>query len=168
MSEEKVIETDVKQESVTKDEKNAQDAIPRSRLNEVIAQKKELEGQLSEMKSMIEEKQRQELEEEGKLSELNSVLSKENEKLKVIKTQFEKQDTRMRNEALSKLPEDKREKFSSLPTDSLLDVVEELSTVKNNPKDSVGVVSRKEIDFSKLSKEERKANWGAILNNFKK
>ena len=168
MSEEKTIETDVKQESVTKDENNATEAIPRSRLNEVISQKKELEGKLAKMQSMIEEKQRAELEEEGKLSELNSVLTKENEELKVIKTQFQKQDTRMRDDALSKLPEDKREKFSKLPTDSLLDVVEELSNVKNNPKDSIGVVSRKEIDFTKLSKEERKANWGTILNNFKK
>lgn len=168
MSEEKTIKTDVKQEAVTKDENNATEAIPRSRLNEVISQKKELENKLSEMKAMIEEKQRAELEEEGRLSELNSVLTKENEELKVIKTQFEKQDTRMRNDALSKLPEDKREKFSNLPTDSLLDVVEELSSVKNNPKDSIGVVSRKEVDFTKLSKEERKANWGTILNNFKK
>ena len=134
MSEEKTIEPDVKQENDTKVENNVQDAIPRSRLNEVISQKKELETKLNEMKTIVEEKQRAELEEQGKLSELNSVLAKENEELKVIKTQFESQDTRLRNDALSKLPEDKREKFSSLPTDSLLDVVEELSSVKNNPK----------------------------------
>ena len=85
MSEEKVIETDVKQESDTKVENNVQDTIPRSRLNEVITQKKELEQQISEMKSVIEERQRAELEEQGKLSELNSVLSKENEALKVVK-----------------------------------------------------------------------------------
>ena len=87
MSEEKTIEPDVKQEVDTKVENNVQDAIPRSRLNEVISQKKELETKLNEMKTIVEEKQRAELEEQGKLSELNSVLSKENEELKVIKTQ---------------------------------------------------------------------------------
>ena len=168
MSEEKTIEPDVKQEVDTKVENNVQDAIPRSRLNEVISQKKELETKLNEMKSMVEEKQRAELEEQGKLSELNSVLSKENEELKVIKTQFESQDTRLRNDALSRLPEDKREKFSSLPTDSLLDVVEELSSVKNNPQNNVGTVSRKDVDFKSISKEERRDNWSSILNNFKR
>ena len=168
MSEEKTIEPDVKQEVDTKVENNVQDAIPRSRLNEVISQKKELETKLNEMKSMVEEKQRAELEEQGKLSELNSVLSKENEELKVIKTQFESQDTRLRNDALSRLPEDKREKFSSLPTDSLLDVVEELLSSKNNPQNNVGTVSRKDVDFKSISKEERRDNWSSILNNFKR
>ena len=139
MSEEKTIEPDVKQEVDTKVENNVQDAIPRSRLNEVISQKKELETKLNEMKSMVEEKQRAELEEQGKLSELNSVLSKENEELKVIKTQFESQDTRLRNDALSRLPEDK-----------------------------VGTVSRKDVDFKSISKEERRDNWSSILNNFKR
>jgi len=168
MSEEKTIEPDVKQEVDTKVENNVQDAIPRSRLNEVISQKKELETKLNEMKSMVEEKQRAELEEQGKLSELNSVLAKENEELKVIKTQFESQDTRLRNDALSRLPEDKREKFSSLPTDSLLDVVEELSSAKSNPQNNVGTVSRKDVDFKSISKEERRDNWSSILNNFKR
>ena len=168
MSEEKTIQPDVKQEADTQVENNVQDAIPRSRLNEVISQKKELETKLNEMKSMVEEKQRAELEEQGKLSELNSVLAKENEELKVIKTQFESQDTRLRNDALSRLPEDKREKFSSLPTDSLLDVVEELSSAKSNPQNNVGTVSRKDVDFKSISKEERRDNWSSILNNFKR
>lgn len=168
MSEEKTIEPDVKQEADTQVENNVQDAIPRSRLNEVISQKKELETKLNEMKTMVEEKQRAELEEQGKLSELNSVLAKENEELKVIKTQFESQDTRLRNDALSRLPEDKREKFSSLPTDSLLDVVEELSSAKSNPQNNVGTVSRKDVDFKSISKEERRDNWSSILNNFKR
>jgi len=168
MSEEKTIEPDVKQENDTKVENNVQDAIPRSRLNEVISQKKELETKLNEMKSMVEEKQRAELEEQGKLSELNSVLSKENEQLKEIKTQFEAQDARLRQDALSRLPEDKREKFSDLPTNSLVDVVEELSSVKTNPKDNVGTVSRKDLNFKNISKEERRDNWSTILNNFKR
>ena len=125
MSEEKTIEPDVKQEADTQVENNVQDAIPRSRLNEVISQKKELETKLNEMKSMVEEKQRAEL-------------------------------------------EDKREKFSSLPTDSLLDVVEELSSAKSNPQNNVGTVSRKDVDFKSISKEERRDNWSSILNNFKR
>jgi len=168
MSEEKVIEPDVKQENDTQVENNVKDNIPRSRLNEVISQKKELEQQIADMKSVIEERERADLEEQGKLSELNSVLSKENEELKVVREQFEKQDAKLRNDALSRLPENKREKFSNLPTDALVDVVEELSSVKNNPKDNVGVVSRKDIDFKKLSKDERRDNWSSILSNFKR
>ena len=168
MSKEQTIEPDVKQETDTQVENNVQDAIPRSRLNEVISQKKELEIKLNEMKTIVEEKQRAELEEQGKLSELNSVLSKENSELKVIKTQFESQDNRLRNDALLKLPEDKREKFANLPTDSLLDVVEELLSSKNNRQNNIGTVSRKDVDFKNISKEERRNNWSSILNNFKR
>ena len=64
----------VKQEQGTQPETNVMDTIPRSRLNEVISQKKDLEGQIAEMKSAIEEKQRTELEEQGKVVEVNTQL----------------------------------------------------------------------------------------------
>ena len=47
MSEEKVIEPDVKQESVTKDENN----VPISRLNEVISERNELRELLESFKT---------------------------------------------------------------------------------------------------------------------
>ena len=168
MSEEKTINPDVKQENVTKVDTNVQDFIPRSRLNEVISQKKELETRLSAIESQVEEHKKAELEEQGKLSELNSVLSEENKELQAIKSKFEAQDTKLRQDALSKLSETKREKFSNLPTESLIDVVEELSLAKDNPKDNVGTVSRKDVNFKDISKEERRANWNTILDNFKR
>ena len=48
------------------------------------------------------------------------------------------------------------------------DVVEELSSAKGNPQNNVGTVSRKDVDFKSISKEERRDNWSSILNNFKR
>ena len=57
MSEEKTIETDVKQESVTKDENN----VPISRLNEVITERNELRNTIDALKSKEEEQRKADL-----------------------------------------------------------------------------------------------------------
>lgn len=160
----------VKQEIGTQPDTNVQDNIPRSRLNEVITQKKELEGQLAEMKSMIEEKQRAELEEQGKVIEVNNQLKSEVKDLKQYKKMFEEQDNMIRAEAMRKLPEDKQEKFKELKTSDLLNVVDEIMTVKSNPPDSVGTVRSqlKGTGLTDLSDKERKNNWAEILNSFKR
>ena len=104
----------VNQEQGTQPDTNVQDAIPRSRLNEVIAQKRELEGKLTEMQSMIEEKQRAELEEQGKIAEVNTQLKSEIKDLKQYRKMFEEQDSKIRTDALNKLPEDKQDKFKGI------------------------------------------------------
>ena len=73
MSEEKAIETDVKQESVTKDENN----VPLSRLNEVISERNELRESLENFKTEGEEAKKAKLQEEEKWQELNAELTKE-------------------------------------------------------------------------------------------
>ena len=162
----------VKQEQGTQPDTNVVDTIPRSRLNEVITQKKDLEGQIAEMKSAIEEKQRTELEEQGKVTEVNTQLKSEIKDLKQYKKMFEEQDKTIRAEAMSKLSEDKREKFKELKTSDLLNVVDELvsDTAKNNPPDNAGTVDSKwkGTDWTGLDSKEAKKNWGDILDSYKR
>ena len=160
----------VKQEQGTQPDINVQDAIPRSRLNEVIAQKKELEGKLTEMQSAIEERQRAELEEQGKVSEVNTQLKSEIKDLKQYKKMFEEQDKQLRAEAMSKLPEDKQEKFKGLKTSDLLNDVDEIISVKNNPPDNAGTVDSKwkGTDWANMDSKDAKKNWGAILESYKR
>ena len=160
----------VKQEQGTQPDTNVMDTIPRSRLNEVISQKKDLEGQIAEMKSAIEEKQRTELEEQGKVVEVNTQLKSEIKDLKQYKKMFEEQDKTLRAEAMSKLSEDKQLKFKELKTSDLLNVVDEIASVKSNPPDNAGTVSSqlKGVDWTSMTEADKKKNWKEILASYKR
>ena len=164
MSEEKTIEPDVKQEAVTKDENN----VPISRLNEVISERNELRESLESFKTQEEESRRAKLQEEEKWQELNAELMKQIDSYKPFKEKWESMDVKLREVALSKLPESKREKFSNVDTDVLLDIVEEFSeTEKVNPPDRKGTVPTQQVgDWTDMSGEESRKNWNAILESY--
>jgi len=164
MSEEKTIETDVKQEPVTKDENN----VPLSRLNEVISERNELRSSLESFKTKEEEGRRAKLQEEEKWQELNAELIKQVDSYKPFKDKWESMDLKLREVAISKLPESKREKFANVETDVLLDIVEEFSEAdKVNPPDRKGTIPTKNtMDWTNMSGEERRRNWNSILESY--
>ena len=164
MSDEKTIETDVKQEPVTKDENN----VPISRLNEVISERNELRSSLESFKTKEEEGKRTKLQEEEKWQELNAELVKQVDSYKPFKDKWESMDLKLREVALSKLPESKREKFSNVDTEVLLNIVDEFSeTDKINPPDRKGTVPTKRVgDWTDMSSEDRRANWQTILDSY--
>ena len=166
MSEETNIEPDVKQENDTKVENN----VPISRLNEVISERNELRQSLESFKSKEEEQRRAKLREEEKWQELNADLAKEIESYKPYKERWESMDSRLREGALAQLPESKREKFSNVDTEVLLNIVEEFTqTEKNNPPDTKGTIPTKSMtDWTQMSSEERRRNWGTILESYMK
>jgi hypothetical protein len=166
MSEEKTIETDVKQETDTQVENN----VPISRLNEVINERNQLRESLESFKSKEEEERRAKLREEEKWQELNADLAGEIESYKPYKERWEAMDARLREGALAQLPESKREKFANIETETLLSIVEEFTEVeKVNPPDSKGTVPTKQVgDWTEMSGAERRRNWGTILDSYMK
>ena len=166
MSEEKTIEPDVKQEAVTKDENN----VPISRLNEVISERNDLREMLESFKSKEEEGKRAKLQEEEKWQELNAELVKQLESYKPYKDRWDSMDSRLREGALAQLPESKREKFANVDTEVLLSIVEEFTEVeKVNPPDKKGTIPTEKVgDWTKMSSEDRRKNWGTILESYMK
>jgi predicted nuclease with TOPRIM domain len=164
MSEEQNIEPDVKQESVTQDAHN----VPLTRLNEVITERNELRDQMKAFATKEEDQRRAKLQEEEKWQELNSELVKEVDSYKGYKEKWEDMDNRLRETALARLPESKREKFASVDTDILLNIVEEFSEVeKQNPPDRKGTVpSGTPSDWVAMPDEQRRSNWQAILDSY--
>ena len=164
MSEETTIEPDVKQENVTQGENN----VPISRLNEVISERNELREMLESLKSKEEESKRAKLQEEEKWQELNAELVKQLDSYKPYKDRWDSMDKRLREGALAQLPESKREKFANVDTEVLLNIVEEFTEVeKVNPPDTKGTVPTEKIgDWTKMSSEERRENWGTILESY--
>ena len=166
MSEEQTIEPDVKQEAVTKDENN----VPISRLNEVISERNDLREMLESFKSKEEEGKRAKLQEEEKWQELNAELVKQLESYKPYKDRWDSMDSRLREGALAQLPESKREKFANVDTEVLLSIVEEFTEVeKVNPPDKKGTIPTEKVgDWTKMSSEDRRKNWGTILESYMK
>ena len=165
MSEEKVIETDVKQENVTKDENN----VPISRLNEVISERNDLRDKMKAFEQQQEEQKRAKLKEEEKWQELNVELNKEIENYKPYKEKWESMDLKLRKDALAKLPESKREKFSNVDTETLLNIVSEFGESKENPPDRKGTVPTQRLGkITDMSPEERKRNWSKILESYRR
>ena len=166
MSEEQVIKPDVKQETDTQVENN----VPISRLNEVINERNELRGMLESFKTKEEEERRAKLQEEEKWQELNADLANEIESYKPFKEKWEAMNSRLREGALAQLPESKREKFANVETEVLLSIVEEFAEVeKVNPPDKKGTIPTEKVgDWTKMSSEERRRNWGTILESYMK
>ena len=166
MSEETTIEPDVKQENVTQGENN----VPISRLNEVISERNELREMLESFKSKEEENKRAKLQEEEKWQELNSELVKQLDSYKPYKDRWDSMDKRLREGALAQLPESKREKFANVDTEVLLNIVEEFTEKeKVNPPDTKGTIPTEKIgDWTEMSSEERRRNWGTILESYVK
>ena len=166
MSEEKVIEPDVKQESVTKDENN----VPISRLNEVISERNELRELLESFKTKEEDSKRAKLQEEEKCQELNAELVKQVDSYKPYKERWDSMDKKLREGALAQLPESKREKFANVDTEVLLNIVEEFTEKERvNPPDTKGTIPTEQIgDWTSMSSEERRRNWGTILESYMK
>ena len=165
MSEEQSIDPDVKMETVTQDENN----VPISRLNEVIAERNNLRNAMQSLKTQEEEKRKADLADQEKWQELNTELSKEVDSYKPYKEKWESMDAKIRETALSKLPESKREKFSSVDTEVLLDIVQEFADEENkvNPPDRQGTVPTKQItDWTDMDAVNRRRNWGAILESY--
>ena len=166
MSKEQTIEPDIKQEAVSKDENN----VPISRLNEVISERNELREMLESFKSKEEEGKRAKLQEEEKWQELNAELVKQLESYKPYKDRWDSMDSRLREGALAQLPESKREKFANVDTEVLLSIVEEFTEVeKVNPPDKKGTIPTEKVgDWTKMSSEDRRKNWGTILESYMK
>ena len=166
MSEEKTIETDVKQETDTQVENN----VPISRLNEVISERNQLRENLESFKTKEEEDRRAKLREEENWQELNADLAKEIDPYKPYKDRWESMDARLREGALAQLPESKREKFADVETEVLLSIVEEFTMdEKINPPDRQGTIPTKNTsDWVNMPDDERRRNWGTVLESYMK
>ena len=166
MSEEQIVDTDVKKGEGTKPDTNA---IPRSRLNEVIDERNALRDKIQSYELKEEDAKKAELEKQEKWQELNAELQKEVDSYKPFKDKFDVLDGKIRSDALSKLPEGKQEKFKNLNTADLLNVVEELS-VKSNPPDNAGTVDTKipKDEWKKMDIKDKRSNWASIVDSYKR
>ncbi len=178
------MEENVKVEAQEQGVKEAQDtqvvekdnSVPFSRFNEVIAERNELRSSMEELKKEKEKARAEKLEKDG---EYQTLLAEERQRAKDLEEKFNSTNETLnayvsdeKARLLSKLPEDKREKYESVDIGTLRNLIEDFtSSPKPNVQQAEAGLQRKNLSenpFRDLSKEERKNNWSDVINSYKK
>ena len=135
MAEEQVVETNEKtpDTEVVKNETN--ESIPYDRFKQVNDEKNALKSKLDEFISAQDASKKKKLEEEGRYKELLEKADAEINDLKPYKEKFDQYENSRRESLLSNVPEDEREKLSSLDLNTLEYVVAKVqnTTEPTNP-----------------------------------
>ena len=147
--------------------------------NSLIAESKkyrsraqEAESQLAELRASLEKKKEEELAKQNKWEEL---ATKRQSELDSIKSDYERlkgAEQAYKEELLNSLGEDERETFKDLSVSQLRALSEKLKietqevpSTSSTPARTANTSSKSWVD---MSNEERRANWGAILQSYVK
>ena len=159
MAKEQVVETNEKtpDTEVVKNETN--ESIPYDRFKQVNDEKNALKSKLDE----------------GRYKELLEKADSEINELKTYKEKFDQYENNRRESLLSNVPEDEREKLSSLDLDTLEYVVTKVqkTTEPANPSHIPGAnrnLDKKQLpkDWTSMDDRERRTNWSDIVKSFAK
>ena len=134
---------------------------------------REAESQLAELRASLEKKKEEELAEQNKWEEL---ANKRQSELDSIKSDYERlkgAEQAYKEELLNSLGEDERETFKDLSVSQLralseklkIEVQEPVPDTSSTPSATVNTNNKSWVD---MSNEERRANWGAILQSYVK
>lgn len=132
----------------------------------------EAESQLAELRASLEKKKEEELAKQNKWEEL---ATKRQSELDSIKSDYERlkgAEQAYKEELLNSLGEDERETFKDLSVSQLRALSEKLKietqevpSTSSTPARTANTSSKSWVD---MSNEERRANWGAILQSYVK
>ena len=133
----------------------------------------EAESQLAELKSTLEKQEEERMAKQNKWEEL---ANKRQTELDSIKSDYERlkgAEEAYKEELLNSLGEDERETFKDLSVSQLralseklkIDVQEPVPDTSSTPSATVNPNNKSWVD---MSNEERRANWGAILQSYVK
>lgn len=108
---------------------------------------------------------------DGKLKEVIDAQKAELKSYKAAKEELDSLKASEMKSLLEKIPEDKREQYENLDIPVLRSIVDDFYSNKAsaNPQPTPGVSRQVELDkpFSEMTKEEKRQNWGNILEQYK-
>ena len=128
----------------------------------------EAESRIQELEAKINSFETDKLKEKEEFKTLYEKVSEENKANKALADKWTNFEATKREELLSKLPDEEKAEWNDSPLNLLDKYVTKMST-PNNPT-HVQNQSRKTNDvgdWKKMSIEEKRSNWGAILDSFK-
>ena len=175
-NQENIKPTDVKQDSAEQSENHT---IPYSTFKKELDKRKELEVKLNKISETQKKAKQNQLEKDGMLKEALEMAKKENEELSGYKQQLAEYENAKREKLINSLPEDKREKASTFDISALQelsDMYNEFTKSTNQPQVNVTNAPAQRVnqsvdlkkDWFNMSAEDKRKNWGDIMNVFSK
>jgi len=141
--------------------------------NEFIAESKkyrkraqEAETQLATLEKKLQSQENAKLKEKEEFKTLAEKFEAEVDNLSPYKDKYEALVEKRKTSLLDQLPEDKREQFNNKDLDVLEFMVSELASKTPVEPQARGTVKSKSKPLSELTPDEKKANWGQILNSY--
>jgi hypothetical protein len=153
-------------------ENNVQEIAQPELMAEIANSKKlrkraqDAENKLNNLQKQLETEQNQKLKEKEEYKTLAEKYEAQVNDLNPYKEKYEGIVTQRRNVLLERLPEDKREQFNNKDLDVLEFMVSELASKTPVEPQARGTVKSKAKPLSELTPDEKKANWGQILNSY--
>jgi len=170
MSEEKMVVNESVEEVTTQSEPQIQPEsdglIVESKKYRKRAQ--DAEARLAELESKFEQQENAKLKEKEEWKTLSEKLQNDLDEVSPYKEKHEKMVSDEKESLLSFFPEDQREKFQDKDNDVLKFMVENMQKLDSKDPVGRGSVKQKKLNWDELSTDEKRSNWGNILNSFNK
>tara|TARA_Y100000401_G_scaffold66066_1_gene52713 strand:- start:1533 stop:2087 length:555 start_codon:yes stop_codon:yes gene_type:complete len=148
------------------------DNVPYARFNEIVKQNNEYKSKLDSLLKEQDAQRTKRMEEQGKYKELNAELQSKVDSLQEKNAYYVELENKERENLLSKIPEDDRQIYEDLSTEKLRKHISNMEVRQSVPTDKSkavrGNVLPDDKDIWSMSPEEKKKNWTAYLNKFKK
>ncbi len=130
------------------------------------------ESELSELRSSLEKQEEERLAKNNKWEELANKRQSEIDSMKSDYERLKGAELSYKEDLLNILSEEERETFKDLSvpqlrilTDKIKQQTQEVTPTSNTPAKSVNPSGK---DWTSMSAEERRANWGSILQSYTK
>lgn len=170
MSEEKTVASESVEEVATQNESQVQPGseglIAESKKYRKRAQ--DAEARIAELESKFEQQENAKLKEKEEWKALSEKLQAQLDEVSPYKDKHEKMVSDRKESLLSLIPEDQRETFQDKDIDVLEFMVENMQKLDSKDPVGRGSVKQKKLSWNELSTDEKRSNWGNILNSFNK
>jgi TolA-binding protein len=127
------------------------------------------EAQLEKLNKKIEQDRTTQLEEQNQWQQLAEERGRKLKELEPVIDQYKKEELEQRETILARLSEEDREQFGDLPLPKLRILEKKLNNHSNVPSTSVSrarTVNPTNKDWTKMTAEERRSNWGDIVKGY--
>ena len=140
----------------------------RKRAQDAEAREIEKDNRIAELEKKMAKAEEKKLKEKEDFKTLYEKVSSENESLSSVAEKWTKYEETRRASLLEKHPEEERESLQGLPLDTLEFVTNKINSVKANAPEVAGNprgFKETPKDWTKLTPEELRENWGDILKS---
>ena len=125
------------------------------------------EAKLAELQTKLEQQDNAKLKEKEEFKTLAEKFEIQVNELTPFKEKYETILANRKEQLLSQIPEDQRDKFKDKDIDVLEFMIDNMSKPTNNEPSARGSIQPKVMDWGSMSEDEKRSNWSDIVKGYK-